>query len=43
MILKDGKSVFHGTVSEAINRSPYEKLEDTYLWYTDEEEENESI
>lgn len=43
MILKNGKSVFHGTVSEAINRSPYEKLEDTYLWYTDEEEENESI
>ncbi|NKI19721.1 ABC transporter ATP-binding protein [Paenibacillus dendritiformis] len=44
MILKNGKSIFYGTVKEAIAASPYEKLEDAYLWHTDgEEEENESI
>ncbi|XID90572.1 ABC transporter ATP-binding protein [Paenibacillaceae bacterium WGS1546] len=44
MILKKGKSIFYGTVQEAIAASPHEKLEDAYLWYTDEEgSENESI
>ncbi|RJG25314.1 ABC transporter ATP-binding protein [Paenibacillus thiaminolyticus] len=44
MILKNGKSIFYGTVQEAVSASPYEKLEDAYLWHTDgEEEENESI
>jgi len=43
MILKKGESVFCGTVQEAIVASPYEKFEDAYLWYTDEEVENESI
>ncbi len=43
MILKKGKNVFCGTVQEAIAASPYETFEDAYLWYTDEEEENESI
>ncbi len=43
MILKKGKSVFYGTVQEAIAASPYDKFEDVYLWYTDEEVENESI
>ncbi len=43
MILKRGKSIFHGTVKEAIAESPAEKLEDAYLWYTEEEAENESI
>lgn len=43
-ILKQGNTVFHGTVKEAIKSSPYEKLEDAYLWYTDEEVTmNESI
>lgn len=43
-ILKNGKSRFYGTVQEAIAFSPYEKFEDAYLWYTDEEDqENESI
>lgn len=37
-ILKQGKTVFYGTVREAIESSPYEKFEDTYLWYSDEEE-----
>lgn len=36
-ILKRGKPVFFGTVADAINQSPYDKLEDAYLWYTDEE------
>lgn len=36
-ILKQGKAVFYGTVHEAIASSPYEKFEDTYLWYADEE------
>lgn len=44
MILKNGESIFNGTVQEAVANSPYEKFEDAYLWYTDEEEkENESI
>lgn len=44
MILKNGKNVFHGTVQEAVVTSPYEKFEDAYLWYTDEEgKEHESI
>ena len=43
-ILKKGQTVFYGTVSEAIKRSPFEKFEESYLWYTDEEEkENENI
>ncbi len=44
MILKSGKSIFYGTVQEAIAASPYEKFEDAYLWYTDEEgKENAGI
>lgn len=43
-ILKKGKPVFYGTVEEAINQSHKEKFEDAYLWYADEEvEENESL
>ena len=37
-ILKRGELVFYGTVAEAIETSPYDKLEDAYLWYSDEEE-----
>lgn len=40
-ILKGGKMVFYGTVQEAIASSPYDKLEEAYLWYTFEEEEND--
>lgn len=39
-ILKQGRSIFYGTVQEAIEASPYEKFEDAYLWYTDEEEQD---
>ena len=35
MILKSGESIFCGTIEEALAASPYEKLEDAYLWYTD--------
>lgn len=42
-ILKKGRIIFYGTVKEAVENSPHEKFEDAYLWYTDEEEENESI
>ncbi|WML34392.1 ABC transporter ATP-binding protein [Clostridium sp. OS1-26] len=43
-ILKKGESIFYGTVQEAIAGSPYEKFEEAYLWYTDEEVvDNESI
>jgi ABC-type multidrug transport system, ATPase component len=37
-ILKNGRLIFCGTVQEAIAASPYEKLEDAYLWHTGEEE-----
>ncbi len=43
-ILKKGEVVFYGTVSEAIAGSPYEKFEDAYLWYAEEEEtRNENL
>ncbi len=37
-ILKDGGFVFEGTVQEAVKQSPYDRLEDAYLWFTGEEE-----
>lgn len=37
-ILKKGISVFYGTVEDAILKSPYKKLEEAYLWYTEGEE-----
>lgn len=42
-ILRNGKSVFYGTVKEAIEKSSYEKFEDAYLWYSEEEKINEDI
>ena len=39
-ILKKGKAVLYGTVEEAIAGSPYDKFEDAYLWYSDEEASN---
>lgn len=43
MILKNGKSVFYGTVQEAVAASPFSKFEDAYIWFTEEEKENENI
>lgn len=42
-ILKDGKMIFNGTVQEAVASSPFEKFEDAYLWYTEEENIYENI
>ncbi len=42
-ILKHGATVFYGTVAEAIAKSPYEKFEDAYLWYAEEENKNENL
>lgn len=42
-ILKKGECVFYGTVQEAIASSPYDKFEDAYLWYSDEEDNDENI
>ncbi|WP_434302243.1 ABC transporter ATP-binding protein [Clostridium botulinum] len=43
-ILKNGVIDFCGTVEEAVALSPYEKFEDAYLWFVDEEElDDESI
>lgn len=38
MILKEGRNLVEGTVEEVIKSSPYEHLEETYLWYIGEEE-----
>lgn len=43
LILKKGKTVFHGTVEQAKAQSEQKTLEDAYLWYTDEEDGNENI
>lgn len=43
LILKKGKTVFYGTVDLAKKESGQEKFEDAYLWFTDEEVENEII
>lgn len=40
-ILKKGKIVFYGSVNEAIKTSPYDKFEDAYLWYSDEEKDTD--
>ena len=37
LILNKGKTVFYGTVEEAIKNSPCDKFEDAYLWYSYEE------
>ena len=36
-ILRKGRAVFYGTAAEAIGTSPFETLEDAYLWYAEEE------
>lgn len=37
LLIKDGKKVTEGTVKEVINNSPYDHLEEAYLWYMGEE------
>ena len=36
-LIKDGKKITEGTVKDVIERSPYESLEEAYLWYMGEE------
>lgn len=36
-LIKEGKKVIEGTVKEVIDGSPYENLEEAYLWYMGEE------
>jgi ABC-2 type transport system ATP-binding protein len=43
LILKNGETIFQGTVQDAVSQSPCDKLEDAYLWFTGEEEENENL
>lgn len=43
MILKKGKTVFYGTIKEAILMTPYGNLEDAYLYFTEEGTEYESL
>ncbi len=37
-ILKKGKTLIAGTVEEVVAKSPYDNLEEAYLWYSGEEE-----
>lgn len=43
LILKKGKTVFHGTIEQARTESGKSRFEDAYLWFTDEEESYESV
>lgn len=43
LILKKGKTVFHGSIEQAKAESQKSNFEDAYLWYTDEEDTNENI
>ena len=39
MLIRKGKEVIQGTVEEVIGNSPYDNLENAYLWYMGEEVE----
>lgn len=41
-ILKAGAFIFSGTVAQAVAASPHLKFEDAYLWFTDEEGQNDA-
>ena len=36
-LIKDGRKVTEGTVKSIIKSSPYETLEEAYLWYMEKE------
>lgn len=42
-ILKRGRAVFCGAVSEAVAASPHDRFEDAYLWFTEEENDCENV
>ena len=37
LLIKDGQKRVEGTVQEIIEKSPYDHLEEAYLWYMGEE------
>lgn len=37
LLIKNGKKITEGTVKEVVKASPYNNLEEAYLWYMDEE------
>lgn len=37
MLIKNGRTVTQGTIAEVVGASPYDNLEEAYLWYMDEE------
>lgn len=37
-VIKDGRLAYSGKVKEFVRLSPYEKMEDAYLWFTKEED-----
>lgn len=37
LILKQGRKLCEGSVEEIIASSPYEHLEEAYLWYSEED------
>lgn len=39
LLMKNGKKVTEGTISEVLEASPYDNLEEAYLWYMGEEVE----
>ena len=36
-LIKAGEKVVEGTVKEVIDKSPYDNLEEAYLWYMGED------
>ena len=38
LLIKEGQKIVEGTVDEIIKKSPYNNLEEAYLWYMGEEE-----
>lgn len=39
LLMKNGKKITEGTISEVLEASPYDNLEEAYLWYMGEEVE----
>lgn len=37
-LMKDGRKIIEGTVEEVVKNSPYDHLEEAYLWYMGEED-----
>lgn len=37
LLIKDGKKITEGSVKEVVGASPFDNLEDAYLWYMEEE------